>query len=459
MEPKSNDINPNVIADMKSHSKKEMLEWIDKRIEAKKQALISDKSLDKTLDQALLDELKALKEVRILYEYNDKEEFKNQYRIDDESRNLSPIPIAFLALIIGIVVFLFWARLNWTFIELDITSSSVKFITAEVAGLQPIIKDLDFEKIGFNNFGSLETANKRLDTEGSTPFRLNVKSEADSYVTLEEFFVPENSTVYLSTPEESGGVAKESGAVYFLKSGEAGAVYLSTLEEQKVYEAAVILCESLLPKEDGGTSSQVVNQENQPCTDELVLELELNNIEATQPFKDQFEDGSLVIGLSPYRTIAKILRFNFKPLNESPRLAQQTQISSLNFMRFDNLSDTQRVRGELVSGIESGTIYYEGLAGTERDKRELRPGERLQFGAAQGTLRAIELENGLIHIQFRGTVRQMRTGSHSLMPTYIERFRANDVFKALVAGLVTLLGGGLVTWILDRIRERKRESV
>jgi hypothetical protein len=422
MEDKPNSISPDTLAEIKSYSKKEMLAWIDKRIEAKKQALVSSTN-NTALDQEIVDELTSLQELRKLYELPG---------LFSKPRNLWLFLLALLVPLIGVVVFLFWVRLDQTFIELNLRSSAVNFRTAEDSEQQPIVKDLDFQEITFNDVGFVETARAR--ENNLETFKLTLEQNANEstdggYIALEELIVPANTALYLSTPEDTAASAD-------LTLSTMGTTSFEKIAEPSFYDAAIILCELTLPDENGTASEPG----NQSCEDDFTLELEVLN--AKEALTEESKNGSLVIGPTPYRTTAKLLRFNFKPVAESPKLAQQTQISSLSFMRFDELSDTQRTRGEWVSGIESGTLYYEGLAGKEL---QLRPGEKLRFEDARGTLRVLELAEGLITVQFRGVVSNMQTGSNSyarnLMPTYIERLRAEDSFKALLAGLITLVVG------------------
>jgi len=78
-----------------------------------------------------------------------------------------------------------------------------------------------------------------------------------------------------------------------------------------------------------------------------------------------------------------------------------------------------------VSTILSGTLFLESLDG---EKRQLRPGEELEFWESSGEIRMLRLEDNQIAVRYHGRVRGMTTGSgeglHSLMPTYLEWMRA-----------------------------------
>ncbi len=401
----------------KEPSKSDMFHWLERYIEAKKRALTLDQPHGLATDQ-LLEELHKLKEIKSLF---------TTYIVNRIARTLF-FSILVLAAIIPL---LFWFRLGTTSIELNLITSAVGFTTMKGAGLQPFIENLEFESIGFSELSAVEIASQR--PVDMTSFRLSLQPDTDSYVTLEKFIVPGESVVYLSTSDDA----------------EAGS-----------YEAAITVCEGL-------EGSEVVSPRT--CDTDLALELEVGfgsdkeNIQISQSIKEQLEEGSLVVQPAPYRDIAKLLRFHFSP-RTSPaeetriNLAEQLQISSLNFMRLDELSDSQRARGGLVSGIELGEIYYQDLgelAATEEDdraKRFLRPGEYLRFTDATGILRTVVLEDSLIHVQFRGTVRGMKTGSYSLMPTYIEWLRSKNSFTAIAASVITLFVGlvPLGMWWLDR---------
>ena len=77
-----------------------------------------------------------------------------------------------------------------------------------------------------------------------------------------------------------------------------------------------------------------------------------------------------------------------------------------------------------VSTIQSGSVFFQALGGTER---KLRPGEMLRFGAASGTFLTLDLRDDGIAATFQGEVSEMRSGSgddpRSLMPTLLEWLR------------------------------------
>jgi hypothetical protein len=106
-------------------------------------------------------------------------------------------------------------------------------------------------------------------------------------------------------------------------------------------------------------------------------------------------------------------------------LAAPVLIHGLSLVRIDERSDTRRTDIQAVSTIKSGTLRLEALRGRER---ALGAGEGLRFGASQGELRALQLTDGRLSLNFRGQVRQMGTCSRhsceSWMPTYLESLAA-----------------------------------
>ena len=340
-------------------------------------------------------------------------ESKKQVRKTKPRRYLRPISVLLTVLVL-VIILSFATRLHQVRIEFDIISSSVEFKTIDKQhkidiGSQPIIRDLDFREIGFSEFESVEISNQR--PIGPTPFWLKVIRSKESYITLEQLIVPENTTISLLVTEDD------------------------------IYNATIIC-----------------NDEDQKCKDEISLELELNNIgqnqeniEISSPSKGQFKDGSLIVYPASHQKIFRLLRFSFSPLINGIKIAQQAKISSLNFMYIDDISDITRVEPEPISGIESGTIYYDF---TDRDII-LRSGEKLSFGSLSGTLRMVKLKNDLLQVQFSGDVTSMKSGQRSLMPTYFERWREVDLIKVVAALVLAVIGGGLLNeWLTNKTNSK-----
>ena len=120
---------------------------------------------------------------------------------------------------------------------------------------------------------------------------------------------------------------------------------------------------------------------------------------------------------------------------------EQIEISNLSLTRINEsqrAADGSRVP-LIVSAIESGTLYLEELNGKAIP---LRPGEQLRFKVLKGTIRKLSLQDGLITVQFRGTVEGMISGfvdSRSLMPNWLEYILAREAWLAVLGGIVSAL--------------------
>jgi hypothetical protein len=107
----------------------------------------------------------------------------------------------------------------------------------------------------------------------------------------------------------------------------------------------------------------------------------------------------------------------------------------------EDLQDGARPLARPISTIQSASLYFEALGGSER---KLRPGELLRFGAASGTFLTLDLRQGEIAATFQGDVREMRTGSgdepQSLMPTWLEWLRKRQALSLLWGTALYLSG-------------------
>ena len=116
---------------------------------------------------------------------------------------------------------------------------------------------------------------------------------------------------------------------------------------------------------------------------------------------------------------------------------EQLVVRDLRLHRVDDDQGAARPLARPVSTIQSGSLYFEALGGTER---KLRPGEMLRFGAASGTFLTLDLRDDGIAATFQGDVREMRSGSgdepRSLMPSLLEWLRKRQ-------GLTLLWGTAL----------------
>jgi hypothetical protein len=123
---------------------------------------------------------------------------------------------------------------------------------------------------------------------------------------------------------------------------------------------------------------------------------------------------------------------------------EQVDVRDLRLNRVEDLQDAARPLARPVSTIQSGSLYFEALGGTER---KLRTGELLRFGAANGTLLTLDLRAGEIAATFQGDVREMRSGSgdepRSLMPTLLDWLRKRQALSLLWGTALYLSGIGL----------------
>ena len=132
------------------------------------------------------------------------------------------------------------------------------------------------------------------------------------------------------------------------------------------------------------------------------------------------------------------------PAGEPAPRWEQVDVRDLRLHRVEDLQDAARPVARPVSTIQSGSLYFEALGGTER---KLRTGELLRFGAASGTFLTLDLRPGEIAATFQGDVREMRTGSGedpaSLMPTLLEWLRKRQALSLLWGTALYLSGIGL----------------
>ncbi len=123
---------------------------------------------------------------------------------------------------------------------------------------------------------------------------------------------------------------------------------------------------------------------------------------------------------------------------------EQVAVRDLRLNRVEDLQDAARPLARPVSTIQSGSLYFEALGGTER---KLRTGELLRFGAVSGTLLTLDLRPGEIAATFQGEVREMRSGSgdepRSLMPTLLDWLRKRQALSLLWGTALYLSGIGL----------------
>lgn len=123
---------------------------------------------------------------------------------------------------------------------------------------------------------------------------------------------------------------------------------------------------------------------------------------------------------------------------------EQLVVRDLRLHRVEDLPETERPLARPVSTIQSGSLYFEALGGTER---KLRPGELLRFGAVSGTFLTLDLRDDGVAATFQGDVRELHTGSgeepRSLMPTLLEWLRKRQALSLLWGTALYLSGIGL----------------
>jgi hypothetical protein len=129
---------------------------------------------------------------------------------------------------------------------------------------------------------------------------------------------------------------------------------------------------------------------------------------------------------------------------DPPPRWEQIDVRDLRLNRVEDLPDVARPVARPVSTVQSGSIYFEALGGTER---KLRAGELLRFGSVTGTVLTLDLSAGSIAATFQGDVREMRSGSgdepRSLMPTLLEWLRKRQALSLLWGTALYLSGIGL----------------
>ena len=134
------------------------------------------------------------------------------------------------------------------------------------------------------------------------------------------------------------------------------------------------------------------------------------------------------------------LDLTLAPGSAPPRW-EQLDVDDLRLHRVDDDQGAARPLARPLSTIQSGSLYFEALGGTER---KLRAGELLRFGAASGTILTMDLRDDGIAATFQGEVREMRSGSgdepRSLMPTLLEWLRKRQGLSLLWGTALYLSG-------------------
>ena len=99
-------------------------------------------------------------------------------------------------------------------------------------------------------------------------------------------------------------------------------------------------------------------------------------------------------------------------------LLPQLKIAALDLTRIEERATHERTLLRPTSTLAGGSLYLESLDGRER---VVRRGELLRFDVAGGYLRALEVIESPMRLDFHGRVREMTTGNQrSLMPSYLQ---------------------------------------
>jgi hypothetical protein len=127
---------------------------------------------------------------------------------------------------------------------------------------------------------------------------------------------------------------------------------------------------------------------------------------------------------------------------ERAAMTPQVPVAALEFWRVDEFGDRKVSVLRTLSTILGGKIYFEELNG---DNRSLRAGEVLRFESIQNAeIRTLRMLGDRLSLDFHGEVRGMSTGdSHgvnSLMPTWLDRLRAQHGLSLLWGTTLYLAG-------------------
>ena len=137
------------------------------------------------------------------------------------------------------------------------------------------------------------------------------------------------------------------------------------------------------------------------------------------------------------------------PAAEPVSFASQLRVSELSFARIEEHDHAEMTLLRRLSTILSGTLYQDSLNGKVYP---LRAGESLSFASVDGVIRALQLQDDRIALQFHGRVRGMCSlaGAYcrSLMPSYLEWIQARHGLGLFWGATLYLFGlcAGLMRW-------------
>lgn len=302
-----------------------------------------------------------------------------------------PALVFFTTLLIASV--LLFVHVSATPIELTGTFTGLSFVSARQ---QPLGRPIRVSALGVAGAKSVELPEEVPSDAGATTLRVAIEDTAGGErfgsIVVDRIMVPEGTRVSLSRTDVPWQYRLS------LRAGAPGTIAV---------HADVAGTVSFAPSAAGRTTTR---------------------LRAPRAVDITSSSGSLDLDL----TLA--------PGDASPRW-EQLDVRELQLYRVEDLQDAARPLARPVSTIQSGSLYFEALGGSER---KLRTGELLRFGAADGTFLTLDLRAGEIAATFQGVVREMRSGSgdepRSLMPTLLEWLRKRQALSLLWGTALYLSG-------------------
>ena len=129
------------------------------------------------------------------------------------------------------------------------------------------------------------------------------------------------------------------------------------------------------------------------------------------------------------------------PQGSKVTFPSQLWIENLSLVRIEQFAYGDGTLVWPLSTIRAGVLYFESLNGKEH---RLRPGERLQFGSAEGQVRLLQPRDDGMGLRFHGRVGNMTSGAagsrRSLMPSYLEWLQARHGLSLLWGTTLYLFG-------------------
>jgi hypothetical protein len=295
-------------------------------------------------------------------------------------------------LIVGLLLFV---RVAETEIELEVTASEVGFVLSQP---QPVTDIVNLESVSVSGVRTLRLPeplrSRRTSSEGAgngASVRLRASSLAGrpGTVTLSPLALPSGVEVRVDSAATGGG--------------------------------------HRLSLNGGGASVQITV--HGPVAVGLAAgELETVDFEVPKSIAFETDAAGAVLELIP-------------AAGASTEFAPQLSVEQLSFARIDEFQTRSGTTAQAVSTVLSGTLYLESLNGTAR---QLRPRELVRFDDIGGTVRTLQIEDGRVAVNFRGTTRGIRSGwsdrPANLMPTYLDWLQAHHGLSLLWGTTLYLFG-------------------